>query len=228
MTDDEVQLSARRHNMVVRQLRRRGIDDPALLEAFERIPRHRFVPPKRRWEAYEDRPISIGSGQTISQPYIVALMIRHLEVRPEHVVLDVGAGSGYQTAILAQLARHVRAIERVPELAERAREALAELGIENVSLVVGDGSLGWPADSREHAPGGPTAFDRIICGAGAPELPSAWVEQLADGGRIVLPAGPTEHQRLYVIDKRGERLERRELCDVRFVPLIGEEGWPNR
>jgi len=146
-------------------------------------------------------------------------MVQELDLRPEHRVLDVGAGSGYQTAILARLAREAFAIERIGPLARSASAALAELGIRNVTLTVGDGTLGWP----EHAP-----FDRIVCGAAGPEVPEAWIEQLADGGRLVMPTGGPEVQTLVVVDKHAGRTSRRNLCGVRFVRLIGREGWPER
>jgi len=174
------------------------------------------VPPEYRHEAYADRPLPIGHGQTISQPYIVALMVQQLDPRPSHRVLDVGAGSGYQTAILARLCRHVYAVERIEELTERAVGVLGALNINNVTLCTRDGSLGW----IEEAP-----FDRIICGAATPQVPSSWIDQLADGGRIVVPVGDTDIQTLQVVAKDGDTIRRRELCEVRFVRLIGQQAW---
>ena len=208
---------ASRRNMVERHLRERGISRADLLEAFLQTPRELFVSEADRQQAYEDRPISIGKGQTISQPYVTALMVELLNPSPGDRVLDVGAGSGYQTAILAALSRHVYAIERIESLAERAAATLAQLNIDNVTLCTGDGSLGWP----EEAP-----FDGIICGAGAPDVPGAWVRQLRDGGRVVAPVGRDDLQQLVVIERRGEEARRREVCEVRFVRLIGKEGWP--
>ena len=202
--------------MVDRHLRHRGICDAAVLEAFAKIPRHRFVSPELRDQAYADNPLSIGHGQTISQPYIVALMLQELETTPEHRVLEVGAGSGYQTALLARLAGWVYAIELIAELADGARAVLAELDVSNITPAVRDGSAGW----CEHAP-----FDRIICGAAAPDLPDPWVEQLADGGRIVAPVGGPYTQTLVVYDKHAGTLSRREVCGVRFVKLLGKHGW---
>ena len=202
--------------MVERQLRARGISDERVLEVMADLPREKFIGRNRRHEAYEDRPLPIGAGQTISQPYIVALMSQELAVRPDHRVLDVGAGSGYQTAILARLAKHVFAVERITELAERAGAVLAELGIDNVTLRTGDGTLGW----AEEAP-----FDRIICGAAGPDVPEAWIEQLAEGGRIVMPVGGPEVQNLIAIEKQGDKITRRDICGVRFVKLIGRQGW---
>lgn len=203
--------------MVDRQLRARGISDPDVLGAFEQVPRERFIPADRIHDAYGDFPVPIGCGQTISQPYVVATMIQELGIGPDHRVLDVGAGSGYQTAILAKLAGHVYAIERLEELEARARATLAEMAIANVTFRIGDGSLGWP----DHAP-----FDRIICGAAAPDVPAPWLAQLADGGRIVLPVGTIESQTIVVVEKAGGQTTRREICEVRFVKLIGRQGWP--
>ncbi len=204
--------------MVERQLRARGISDRRVLEVMGEIPRERFLTQPHQHEAYEDRPIPIGFGQTISQPYIVALMSQELDVRPEHRVLDVGAGSGYQTAILACLGREVFAVERITELADLAGLVLAELGFDNVTLKTGDGTLGW----GEHAP-----FDRIICGAAGPDVPEAWIEQLADDGRIVMPVGGPEVQNLIAIEKHSGKIVRRDICGVRFVKLIGQYGWDN-
>ena len=215
MINDE-KLAAEKCRMIARHLRARRIHNPAVLDAFARTPRHRFVRAKSVAEAYADHPLSIGHGQTISQPYIVALMLQELDPAPDHRVLDVGAGSGYQTALLARLAGQVYAVERIAELAHQARATLAELGLTNVTLAVRDGTDGWAA----HAP-----FDRIICGAAAPDLPPAWADQLADGGRIVVPVGGKFSQALAVYDKRGGRLSRRNVCDVRFVKLIGRDGW---
>ena len=216
MVLSEEKLAQQRQAMVEHQLRARGIHDEAVLRVFSEVPRERFVPPQRIREAHADHPVPIGHGQTISQPYIVALMIQELAVAPEHRVLDVGAGSGYQTAILARLVRHVYALERIEDLADRAIQVLAETNASNVTVCVGDGSLGWP----EEAP-----FDRIICGAAAPEVPLPWIDQLADGGRIVLPVGGQEIQTLVKVDKPGGQTRRREICDVRFVKLIGRHGW---
>ncbi len=204
--------------MVEQQLRKRGIDDPAVLAAFEQVPRHRFVPEDQARYAYEDRPLPIGRGQTISQPYVVAVMVQELKVSSGDSVLDVGSGSGYQTAILAHLAGHVYAIERIEELAERSMGVLASLGVANVTFRTGDGSLGWP----EHAP-----YGGIICGAGAPDIPESWVAQLADGGRIVAPTGGAGGQTLTAVEKRDGKVTRRPLLDVRFVKLIGRDGWPD-
>ena len=208
---------ASRRRMVESQLRARGIKDQSVLEAFLEIPRERFVPEDKAHEAYCDYPIPIGCGQTVSQPYVVALMLEALGPKPHHNVLDIGAGSGFQTALLAKMVRHVYAIERIDTLAERAMRVLSEMNVQNVSLCMNDGSLGWP----EEAP-----FDGIICGAAAPEVPPTWANQLADGGRIVMPIGGHDVQTLTVIEKSGSKLTRSELCEVRFVKLIGRDGWP--
>ena len=217
MTFDAHKTLPQRVAMVRDQLRMRGIADQRILDAFAELPRELFIPPTRRPQAYEDRPVSIGNGQTISQPYIVALMIEQLDVRDDHRVLDVGCGSGYQTALLARLAREVFAIERIGTLAERAQAVFDELGLDNITLTVADGTAGW----AEHAP-----FDRIICGAAGPDVPEAWIDQLADAGRIVMPVGPSDLQELIAVDKYGGRIARRAICGVRFVPLIGRQGWP--
>ena len=204
--------------MVERQLRRRGIRDERLLEAFAAIPRERFVDQRLDHLAYFDQPLEIGFGQTISQPYIVALMIEAVAVRPSDRVLEVGAGSGYAAAILSRLARSVVAIERVPELAAQARERLARFGFDNVEIVEGDGTLGWP----DGAP-----YDAILAAASGREVPPSLVEQLAPGGRLVMPMGaPRSVQTLLLVTRHEDgTLESRDLGRVRFVPLIGEQGW---
>jgi len=210
------QFTISRQMMVDRQLRARGIVDERVLAAFCDIPRERFVPPTQVHNAYADTPVSIGCDQTISQPYIVAYMVEHLKVAAHHIVLDVGAGSGYQTAILARLCRHVYAIERLEQLTATAGRTLEELGVTNVTLITGDGSIGW----TQHAP-----YDRIIAGAAGPDIPQEWIDQLADGGRIVAPVGPMGMQVVVLLEKQGEKVTRRELCGVRFVRLLGKSGW---
>lgn len=202
--------------MVEQQLKRRGIRDEAVLEAFYDVPRHRFVPEAERTRAYEDRPLPIGEGQTISQPYVVALMLEQLGVRPRQRVLEIGVGSGYQTALLEAMGADVVGIERVAKLAERARGLLRELGYGSAEVVVGDGTLGCP----DRAP-----YDRIICAAGAPEVPPAWIEQLAERGRMLLPVGSLESQTLLRVDKIDGQIRRTDLGPVRFVPLLGADGW---
>jgi protein-L-isoaspartate(D-aspartate) O-methyltransferase len=214
MTD----FQSRRQQMVERQLRARGIRDSALLEAFRAVPRERFVPTALAAEAYGDHPLPIGSGQTISQPYIVALMIEAAGVRPGMRVLEVGAGSGYAAAIIGQMGARVVTVERDSDLAASARARLAALGASNVAVVEGDGSLGWPADSP---------FDAIIVAAGGPDVPPSLVEQLAAGGTLVMPVGEREGAQQLVRIRKTDAgmIEREVLCDVRFVPLIGAGGW---
>lgn len=205
--------------MVEDQLRARGIRDPGVLAAMAEVPRHLFVPPERRAEAYADSPVPIGAGQTISQPYIVALMLEQLRLRPGLKVLEIGTGSGYQTALLAQMGVKLFSIERVPELAERASERLERLGFRNACLRVADGSLGWP----EEAP-----FDRVIVTACSPRLPEALGDQLAEGGILVCPIGEGFSQMLTVSEREGGRIRTRGICECVFVPLItSQEGRGN-
>ncbi len=203
--------------MVERQLRRRGISDPRVLEVMARVPREAFLPPSLHPEAYEDRAVPIGQDQTLSQPYMVAAMTEALQVGPEDRILEIGTGSGYQAAVLALLAREVRSIERIASLAEAARRALDTLGIENVEIRVGDGSRGWP----EEAP-----FDGIIVTAAAPDVPRSLLRQIAsDGGRLLIPVGTLVSQDLIRVTRQGEDFDSETLVGCRFVPLLGEEGW---
>ena len=214
-----IQYERQRYRMVEYQIRRRGIRNPRVLAAMETVPRHRFVAADLRDHAYEDSPLSIGRGQTISQPYMVALMTENVAPGPDDRVLEVGTGSGYQTAILAELAREVYSIEKIPELAERAEGLLSRLGYENVSIRVGDGSEGW----GEEAP-----FDAIVVTAGAPEIPAPLVEQLGVGGRLVVPVGSAHHQVLNIIRKEPEGVRKAEGTGCVFVPLIGTFGWKEK
>jgi len=202
--------------MVESQIIARGVHDPRVLHALREIPRHRFVPAELQPHAYEDRPLNIGCGQTISQPYIVALMTQLLELRVTDRVLEVGTGSAYQAAVLAVLAAEVITIERQETLAERASERLVELGYANVTVVTGDGSLGYPS-------GAP--FDAIIVTAAAPRVPPSLKAQLAPGGRLVCPTGARGFQSLTRLVRKGDDFE--EHHDIRcvFVPLLGKEGW---
>ena len=204
--------------MVRRQIAARGIDDPALLDAMRRVPRERFVDPSMQEFAYEDGPLPIAAGQTISQPYIVARMIELARVAPGDNVLEIGAGSGYAAAVMAQIAARVHTIERHGQLTELARGRFADLHYDNIEVRTGDGTRGWP----EAAP-----FDAIIAAAGGPDVPDALKEQLAIGGRLVMPVGRTlHHQRLVRVTRTDEfRFETQELDDVAFVPLIGTYGW---
>ncbi len=203
-----------RHRMVVEQIMRRGIRDPRLLEAMKTVPRHLFVPEEVRHLAYADGPLPIGFGQTISQPFIVAFMTDLLRLKGDERVLEVGTGSGYQAAILAQLAREVHTVERIPPLAERAAALLA--AYPNVYCHQGDGSLGWP----EAQP-----YDGIIVTAAAPRVPPSLLAQLADGGRLVLPVGSRGDQLLEVWEREGEEYKKRVELPVAFVPLRGRDGW---
>ena len=201
---------------LIEHLRANGIVEPEILRAFDEVPRHLFVPTGVRHRAYEDAPLPIGSGQTISQPYIHARYLQELALRGTERVLEIGTGSGYQTALLARLAEQVFTIERIPALLERAREILQQMGVRNVSFLLGDGSVGW----RDYAP-----YDAILVGAAAPEVPRPLVEQLADGGRMLIPLGDREEQVLALVTRRGDDAERKELAPVRFVPLLGSHGW---
>jgi len=205
-----------RHEMVERQLRRRDIVDEGVLSALERIPREAFVGKRERRRAYEDAALPIGCGQTISQPYMVARICEALGVRPGHRILDVGTGSGYQAAVLAELGAEVVTIERIADLAEQARANLAEAGYPQVEVVVGDGTLGLP----DRAP-----FDGIAVAAAAPELPHTLYEQLRQGGRLVVPIGHQRAQRLEVIVRSPEGPAVIHSVPCRFVPLVGEEGF---
>lgn len=207
---------ALRARMVEEQLRRRGIIDQRILEAMEAVPRHRFVP-EESWEfAYEDRPLPIGWGQTISQPYIVALMLQSLDLTGTENALEVGTGSGYQAALLGQLVKHVYTVEVIAELAETARILLKELHFDNVEVVAANGSIGWKA-------GAP--YDAIIVAAASPLVPHSLIEQLQDGGRLVVPVGALHEQRLLRLQKHGKEVTTEDLGGCAFVPLIGEEGW---
>lgn len=202
---------------LVELLQDKGIRDLSVLRAIDTVPRHLFVPESTRHRAYEDNALPIGSGQTISQPYVHARSLELLGLTGKERVLEIGTGSAYQTALLAELAAQVFSVERVPALLERARTLLADVGARNVSLLLGDGTLGW----RDYAP-----FDGIVVGAGAPFVPTAYAEQLAEGGRLVLPVGERDEQMLAVFTKQGGELIRRDITPVRFVPLIGAGGWP--
>jgi protein-L-isoaspartate(D-aspartate) O-methyltransferase len=198
--------------MAKRKLVLREVSDPRVLHAMESVPRDRFVPLQHEDDAYGDHPLPIGYGQTISQPYIVALMTELLQLKGDEKVLEIGTGSGYQTAILSLLAREVYTVERVPQLAEMARERLSELGYQNVHIRLSDGYEGWP----EHAP-----YDAIIVTCAAEEMPTPLVEQLADGGRLVAPVGESGwSQSLVLLHKRGTEITRREIAGVVFVPLV--------
>jgi protein-L-isoaspartate(D-aspartate) O-methyltransferase len=207
-----------RARMVDLQLAGRGIANPLVLDAFRAVPREQFVPPELAELAYSDRPLPIGDEQTISQPYIVALTVEALRLTGKERVLEIGTGSGYEAAILSRIAREVFTVERLRSLAAEARERLERLGYQNVQVLHGDGTLGWP----KHRP-----FDAIAVSAGAPTVPQALLEQLAPAGRLVIPVGPDEiSQTLMRVTREGRDDFREEpLTQVRFVPLIGAQGW---
>lgn len=201
---------------LVETLQESGISDLAVLHAFEQTPRHLFIPSGVAHRAYEDSALPIGSGQTISQPSVHARYLQLLQLKGTETVLEVGTGSGYQTVLLAHLAARVFSIELVPGLLERARDVIAACGVRNVSLMLGDGTLGW----REHAP-----YDAILVSAAAPDIPRPLAEQLADGGRMIVPLGDLDEQMLVMVTRHGDTYERRDITPVRFVPLLGTHGW---
>jgi len=214
MTDS----AADREAMIERQLQRRGIDEPAILDAFRAVPREAFVAPEYAHLAYGDHPLPIEAGQTISQPYIVALMIQAAAILAGHRVLEVGAGSGYAAAVISRIAREVTGIERHHDLVETARERLQRLGYDNVEILEGDGTSGWP---------GRAPYDAILAAASGSHVPAPLLDQLAPGGRLVMPLGdPGSVQQLVKVTKRADgSLSRENLGAVRFVPLIGKQGW---
>lgn len=210
LTGMQDRAASAREAMVAKQIKARGISDARVIEAIARVPRHEFVPRHLATRAYDDGPLPIGHGQTISQPYIVAFMTEALEVQPSDVVLEIGTGSGYQAAVLAEIAREVLTIELVPQLAERSGTVLARLGYRNVQVRAGDGYNGWP----ERAP-----FTRIMVTAAPPEIPQALVDQLAVGGRMVVPVGRFI-QELMIVEKTRDGVTRRSVMPVRFVPMV--------
>jgi protein-L-isoaspartate(D-aspartate) O-methyltransferase len=213
MQELSLQVAAER---LVRTLRGKGIVDERVLGAFVRVPRHLFVDAALRSQAYDDNALPIGYGQTISQPYVVALMTQELRLGQDDKILEIGTGSGFQTAVLAQFSRRVYTIERHRELGDATRKRLRDMGYENVVFRVGDGSRGWV----QHAP-----FDRILVTAGAPALPQGLAEQLAEGGLMVIPTGGRSAQQLEVYRKRNGELTKESMGQVVFVPLIGDGGW---
>jgi protein-L-isoaspartate(D-aspartate) O-methyltransferase len=215
----EDQFERAREQMVRMQIVLRGIRDERVLAAMRAVPRHRFVPGHMLGAAYRDSPLPIGQGQTISQPYIVAYMTDELHLTGTEKVLEIGTGSGYQAAILGELAAEVITVERLSGLAKEAAEILSELGYDNVHVKVGDGTLGWP----EKAP-----YDAIIVTAAGPEIPETLRGQLADGGRLLAPIGPRWTQQLMRVRRAGDEFHSESLLGVAFVPLIGEYGWHDR
>jgi protein-L-isoaspartate(D-aspartate) O-methyltransferase len=213
---DEKEFKQQRELMVEQQLTPRGICNPEVVRAFMSVPRHRFLGAALQHSAYADHPLPIGEGQTISQPYMVALMTQCLGLAASDRALEIGTGSGYQTAILAAIAAEVFTVERVAPLAKKAESILKELGYNNVHFLVGDGTRGWP----EEAP-----FDGIVVTAGAPRIPEPLVAQLADGGRLVIPVGGGWSQELMIVRKVKGKIEEEPVCGCVFVPLLGEFGW---
>lgn len=205
-----------RQKMVDEQLLARGIKDPRLLEVMRKVPRHLFVEEDLRDEAYEDRPLPIGRGQTISQPYMVAMMTEAIELKGNEKALEIGTGSGYQTAVLAELTAHVYTIERLPDLQVRARNVLETLGYNNISYKTYNGTLGWPEEQPFHV---------IVVTAGAPQIPRPLFDQLVDGGRMIIPVGDQYGQEIVRIVKKGEEMTEKSLGGCTFVPLRGEFGW---
>ena len=205
-----------RHRMIEEQIRRRGVRDERLLAAMKKTPRHLFIPSGLRQKAYVDGPVPIGEGQTISQPFIVAEMTAALKLTGTEKILEIGTGSGYQTAILSKLSQRVVTVERIPSLALEAKRLLGELGHENIDFFIDDGTLGWP----------PLApYDRILATAASPSIPQPWIEQLAEGGILVLPAGGRLSQQLLKVTKHGENTVTDYLGSCIFVPMIGRHGF---
>ncbi|MDP7557470.1 MAG: protein-L-isoaspartate(D-aspartate) O-methyltransferase [Nitrospinaceae bacterium] len=218
LTEQVIQANAgQRRKMIEEQLLGRGIKDLAVMEAMSRVPRHLFVNTSLQHRAYGDCPLPIGENQTISQPYIVALMTQILQLKGEERILEIGTGSGYQTAILAELASQVFTIERIKPLAKKTKGLLEGLGYENIVYKAFDGTYGW----RDQSP-----FDAILISASTPEVPTTLIEQLTDKGRLVAPVGGRETQDLIVLTKNGSRVVKREMGSCKFVPLIGKFAWP--
>lgn len=216
--DENKKIAAERAAMVRYHLQGRDITDPRVLEVMGRLPREAFVPPAYASQAYADNPLPIGVGQTISQPYIVALMTQCLRLSGNEDVLEIGTGSGYQTAVLASLARRVYTIERFHELAESAQSVLSRLGFDNIEYYIGDGSCGWPEKRT---------FDRILLTAAVPRVPQPLLDQLADGGILVVPVGSESTQMLVSVKKKHGRVTTEPVCGCRFVKLVGKYGFPD-
>ena len=218
MFKEKNNFAKKREKMVKKQLKPRGIDDENVIRAFKEVPREKFVPDHLKEYSYQDGPLPIGDNQTISQPYIVAEMVQALQLTREDVVLEIGTGSGYEAAILSKIAEHVYSVERIQSLADKAKMILDELNYQNITIEIGDGSLGWPVGDK--------VFDGIIVSASAPKIPESYKNQLKIGGNLVIPVGSKASQTLYKVKKNSiENLEKINLGYVRFVPLIGEQAW---
>jgi protein-L-isoaspartate(D-aspartate) O-methyltransferase len=207
----------RQRRQLIEAIRDQGIEELEILRAFDLTPRHLFLPESVQHRAYEDAPLPIGFGQTASQPSLQALYLKLLDLQPQDRVLEIGTGSGYQTALLAHLAEHVYSVERIRELSQRARNVLDQLRLTNVALLVGDGTIGW----SRYAP-----YDAILVGAGAPSVPQALLDQLAPGGRLLIPLGTLEEQQLTMFRITDTGIESEEVARCVFVPLLGKYGWP--
>ena len=205
-----------REQMVATQLEGRDIANHKVLQAMRTVPRHRFVDRSLWSQAYDDRPLPIGQGQTISQPYMVALMTQCLQLSGDERVLEIGTGSGYQAAILAEIVREVFTVERIPELSQQASTLLEDLDYRNIRFEVADGTLGWEKFSP---------YGRILVTAGAPDIPTSLLQQLNDPGKMAIPMGGAYYQDLMVIKKEGKKVKKRHVCGCTFVPLVGEQGW---
>lgn len=214
MIQETPEETRQRLDMVDQQLRSRGIRDERVLRIMAQLPRQHFIPPANRYEAYQDQPVSIGFGQTISQPYIVALMTEKLMVGPNHEVFEIGTGSGYQTAILTQLARHVYTMEYLEPLARQGQRNVEALGCVNVTFHHGDGCQGWPENRQ---------FDRILVAAAGLRIPPGVLAQLRIGGKMVIPVGPADNQQLLLLEKQDKGIQEKLLCYCRFVKLVGAE-----
>lgn len=210
--------SKERKSMVENQIKARGIEDEKLLSAFSKVKRHLFVPNPTKSLSYSDRPLSIGEGQTISQPYIVALMMNLSNLKSSDIVLDIGTGSGYQTALLAEIAEKVYTIERIKTLSKDAENRLQKIGYKNIYFQIGDGTLGWKSEKN-------IKFDAIIISAAAPQIPENLVKQLKENGRMILPLGRHFSQDLVRITKKKNKIQKEKFGGCMFVPLIGKDGW---
>ncbi|MBW6516452.1 MAG: protein-L-isoaspartate(D-aspartate) O-methyltransferase [Candidatus Cloacimonetes bacterium] len=211
-----------RKRMVENQIAARGIKNPELLAAFLKVPRHLFVPEEYRNYSYQDHPLGIGQGQTISQPYIVAMTLDLLCLSKEDIVLEIGTGSGYQTALIAEMVKEVYTVERIPELLMNARIILKGMNYDNIHFRVGDGTKGW---EKAYPPC--SKFNKIAVSAAAPHVPESLILQLAEGGKLVIPAGNRMFQELLLVEKQGDQIIKKSYGGCTFVPLIGEEGWKN-